>query len=75
VLTKPIVGCAFASRCAFATEVCRTEPPPLFEQGGGPVAMAHSHHDRHGDGHSHDGPSGRHLAACWHTDRVLEAAA
>jgi len=75
VLTQAIPGCAFASRCAFATEVCRTEPPPLFEQGGRGVAAAHSHHDRHGVAPPHDGPTGRHLAACWHTDRVLEAAA
>jgi peptide/nickel transport system ATP-binding protein len=51
VLTRTIAGCAFATRCGFATERCRVEPPPLFEQGSG------------------------HVAACWHTDRVLEAAA
>jgi peptide/nickel transport system ATP-binding protein len=72
VLTKPIPGCAFASRCAFATEVCVNEAPPLFEQGSG---AAHTHHDGAGIAHPHDGPTGRHLAACWHTDRVLEAAA
>lgn len=26
-----IKGCAFADRCALATERCRTEPPPLYE--------------------------------------------
>ena len=72
VLTQPIPGCAFASRCAFATEVCVNEAPPLFEQGSG---VAHTHHDPAGTAHPHDGPNGRHLAACWHTDRVLEAAA
>jgi len=51
VLTKAIPGCAFASRCAFASELCVAKTPPLFEQGSG------------------------HVAACWHTDRVLEAAA
>ena len=51
VLTKAIPGCAFASRCAFASELCVAKAPPLFEQGSG------------------------HVAACWHTDRVLEAAA
>jgi peptide/nickel transport system ATP-binding protein len=51
VLTRTIAGCAFATRCGFATERCRVESPPLFEQGSG------------------------HVAACWHTDRVLEAAA
>jgi peptide/nickel transport system ATP-binding protein len=75
VLTQAIPGCAFASRCAFATDRCRVEPPPLFEQGGGGFAAAHSHHDRAGLAHPHDGPTGPHLAACWHTDRVLEAAA
>jgi peptide/nickel transport system ATP-binding protein len=75
VLTQAIPGCAFASRCAFATDLCRNEPPPLFEQAGGGVAGAQSHHDGHGRAHHHDGPERRHLAACWHTDRVLEAAA
>jgi peptide/nickel transport system ATP-binding protein len=51
VLTKPIPGCAFATRCGFATDICMNEAPPLVDQGG------------------------RHVAACWHTDRVLEAAA
>jgi len=75
VLTQAIPGCAFASRCAFATDRCRVEPPPLFEQGGGAFGAAHSHHDGAGIAHAHDGPTGPHLAACWHTDRVLEAAA
>jgi peptide/nickel transport system ATP-binding protein len=75
VLTQAIPGCAFASRCAFATDVCRNEPPPLFEQGGGGFAGAQPHHDEHGRAHHHDGRERRHLAACWHTDRVLEAAA
>jgi peptide/nickel transport system ATP-binding protein len=29
-----ITGCAFADRCALATERCRTEPPPLYDLGG-----------------------------------------
>ena len=29
-----ITGCAFADRCALATERCRTEQPPLYELGG-----------------------------------------
>ncbi|MBB3148553.1 peptide/nickel transport system ATP-binding protein [Phyllobacterium trifolii] len=28
-------GCRFASRCPLATDRCRAEQPPLFEQGGG----------------------------------------
>ena len=31
VLTRRIVGCAFAPRCSFATERCRIEVPPLVE--------------------------------------------
>ncbi|TIL19597.1 MAG: ABC transporter ATP-binding protein [Mesorhizobium sp.] len=29
-----IAGCAFADRCALATERCRTELPPLYDLGG-----------------------------------------
>jgi peptide/nickel transport system ATP-binding protein len=32
-LLDPIEGCAFAPRCAFATERCRTEAPPLIRRG------------------------------------------
>ena len=35
-LTQPIVGCAFAPRCGFATERCRAEAPPLVDAGGRP---------------------------------------
>jgi peptide/nickel transport system ATP-binding protein len=31
-LAKPIVGCAFAPRCAYATSRCQTEYPPLEEK-------------------------------------------
>jgi peptide/nickel transport system ATP-binding protein len=31
-LSEPIVGCAFAPRCAFATPRCRDEFPPLEEK-------------------------------------------
>ncbi|HEY6714947.1 MAG TPA: ABC transporter ATP-binding protein [Reyranella sp.] len=34
-LTRPIVGCAFAPRCSFATDRCRAEPPPLVNAGAG----------------------------------------
>ena len=34
-LTQPIVGCAFAPRCGFATERCRIQAPPLVDAGGG----------------------------------------
>jgi peptide/nickel transport system ATP-binding protein len=31
-LAEPIVGCAFAPRCAYATSRCRAEYPPLEEK-------------------------------------------
>jgi len=31
-LAEPIVGCAFAPRCGYATPRCRTESPPLEEK-------------------------------------------
>ena len=34
-LTRPIVGCAFAPRCGFATDRCRAEPPPIVDAGAG----------------------------------------
>ncbi len=36
-LREPIVGCAFAPRCAFATPRCSAEAPGLQEHGGGHV--------------------------------------
>ncbi|WP_167434368.1 ABC transporter ATP-binding protein [Mesorhizobium helmanticense] len=41
-----IKGCAFADRCALATERCRTEPPPLYELGddrGRRLSRCHYH--------------------------------
>ncbi|WP_292413416.1 ABC transporter ATP-binding protein [Mesorhizobium sp.] len=38
-----IVGCAFADRCALATERCRSEPPPLYDLGGGRLSRCHYH--------------------------------
>jgi peptide/nickel transport system ATP-binding protein len=35
ILTQPIVGCAFAPRCAFATDRCRLEAPPVVDVGSG----------------------------------------
>jgi len=35
ILTQPITGCAFAARCALATERCRAEAPPFVDAGGG----------------------------------------
>ncbi len=35
LLTRAIVGCAFAARCGLATDRCRTEAPPVVDAGGG----------------------------------------
>ena len=35
ILTRPIVGCAFAARCSLATDRCRAEPPPFIDAGQG----------------------------------------
>jgi len=35
MLTRAIVGCAFAARCPLATERCRAEPPPVVDVGSG----------------------------------------
>jgi peptide/nickel transport system ATP-binding protein len=35
ILTRPIIGCAFAPRCEFATDRCRAEAPPTIDVGGG----------------------------------------
>jgi oligopeptide/dipeptide ABC transporter ATP-binding protein len=35
ILTRPIVGCAFAARCELATDRCRATPPPFVDAGGG----------------------------------------
>jgi peptide/nickel transport system ATP-binding protein len=37
-LLEPIVGCAFAPRCAYATARCRSEAPPLEEKAPGHCA-------------------------------------
>jgi peptide/nickel transport system ATP-binding protein len=38
ILTRPIVGCAFAARCELATDRCRATPPPFVDAGGGHTA-------------------------------------
>ncbi|MEV6982740.1 dipeptide/oligopeptide/nickel ABC transporter permease/ATP-binding protein [Sphaerisporangium sp. NPDC051017] len=41
-LSRPMTGCAFAARCAFATDLCRTETPVLAShRHGGRVACRH----------------------------------
>ncbi|MFF2372198.1 ABC transporter ATP-binding protein [Agromyces sp. NPDC058110] len=39
-LVKPPSGCRFNPRCPFATELCRTEAPPLLPVGTGPTGEA-----------------------------------
>jgi peptide/nickel transport system ATP-binding protein len=34
-LLRPPPGCRFASRCAFATDICRREAPPLRRRAEG----------------------------------------
>ena len=35
LLTRPIVGCAFAARCSLATDHCRSAAPPFVDAGAG----------------------------------------
>ena len=37
-LRRPVIGCAFAPRCALADDRCRNAPPPLADHGGGHLA-------------------------------------
>jgi peptide/nickel transport system ATP-binding protein len=39
-LSEPIHGCAFAPRCPFVIERCRTEPPALVPVAGEPAHQA-----------------------------------
>jgi peptide/nickel transport system ATP-binding protein len=38
-----ISGCIFADRCGLAEDRCRTEPPPMYEIGGGRGSRCHFH--------------------------------
>jgi len=38
-----VSGCIFADRCGLVAERCRTEPPPLYEIGGGRGSRCHFH--------------------------------
>ena len=40
-LREPIAGCAFAPRCAFATDRCRAEAPALRKVGGRHIVACH----------------------------------
>ncbi|MCS6854760.1 MAG: ABC transporter ATP-binding protein [Elioraea sp.] len=40
-LKKPIIGCAFASRCAEATELCRRVAPPIEMKADGHYVACH----------------------------------
>jgi peptide/nickel transport system ATP-binding protein len=40
-LLNPPVGCRFAARCRFATEVCRTTEPPLRDLAAGHKVACH----------------------------------
>jgi oligopeptide/dipeptide ABC transporter ATP-binding protein len=38
-----VAGCSFAARCTFATDVCRTDVPPLTEHAPGHLVACHHH--------------------------------
>jgi peptide/nickel transport system ATP-binding protein len=40
-LRQPIIGCAFAGRCALATDICRKVTPPIETKAPGHVAACH----------------------------------
>ncbi|MGI9116479.1 MAG: ABC transporter ATP-binding protein [Gaiellales bacterium] len=44
-LLHPPRGCRFAPRCAFAMDVCRADPPPSLERGGGDGTAVACHLD------------------------------
>ncbi|MCR6688319.1 ABC transporter ATP-binding protein [Cellulomonas sp.] len=45
-LVRPPAGCRFNPRCPFATDVCRTEVPPLLPAGEGREAACWGYSDR-----------------------------
>ncbi|GIG23530.1 dipeptide/oligopeptide/nickel ABC transporter ATP-binding protein [Cellulomonas chitinilytica] len=45
-LVRPPAGCRFNPRCPFATDVCRTEVPPLLPVGDGRLAACWGYADR-----------------------------
>ncbi|MDQ3859284.1 MAG: ABC transporter ATP-binding protein [Actinomycetota bacterium] len=42
---EPLPACVFVDRCPLATEICRTDPPPLYAVGPDRLSRCH-HHDR-----------------------------
>jgi oligopeptide/dipeptide ABC transporter ATP-binding protein len=42
---NPPLGCTLHPRCPFATEICKTEYPPLTEVGEGHLAACHNRED------------------------------
>jgi oligopeptide transport system ATP-binding protein len=45
----PPAGCRFHPRCRYATDICRTERPPLADHGGGRFAACHHPLDGKGE--------------------------
>ena len=47
-LTPPVVGCRFASRCAYANDRCRAQEPPIFpvEEGHGARCWLHERKEK-----------------------------
>jgi peptide/nickel transport system ATP-binding protein len=40
-LREPIVGCAFAGRCPFVTDMCRSVAPAVEDKGAGHLVACH----------------------------------
>jgi oligopeptide transport system ATP-binding protein len=53
---NPPTGCRFHTRCPYATEICRTDEPPLTDFGGGHFASCH-HPLRPGSGAAAPSPT------------------
>ncbi len=49
-LARISAGCAFHPRCRFATDICRTTPPPMAEVEPGRVAECHHAQQVYGNG-------------------------
>ena len=59
-LSRPLKACRFAPRCRYATEICRTEEPPLAgDDSGHPYACFHPVRPGRGRDRRGGGPAGR----------------
>ncbi|MFD7835050.1 ABC transporter ATP-binding protein [Streptomyces sp. NPDC059761] len=65
-LREEVVGCPFAARCAYATDLCGREAPALLPLAEGVAGVA---------GVAGSAGAAGHLASCHHSDRVSGASA